>query len=113
MEFWQSLSTPVLVALIYGALINVFTLVLFGLDKSRSLSGAWRVPERVLLICTFFGGSVGALVGIKLFRHKTRKVDFLLPLVLIIVLQLAVVGYVLYKNQTASLGENVIPLYNY
>jgi len=46
---------------------------LYGIDKRRAKRGRWRVPERVLLAIGFFGGAVGALLGMAAFRHKTRK----------------------------------------
>ncbi|WP_417206586.1 DUF1294 domain-containing protein [Antarctobacter sp.] len=56
--------------------INLLTFALFGLDKRRSRRGAWRMSERRLLTCALLGGSVGAKIGQRVFRHKTSKQPF-------------------------------------
>ena len=56
--------------------VNLWTFILFGLDKIRAEEGTWRVSEGTLLAWAFFGGSIGAYAGRALFRHKTRKQPF-------------------------------------
>ena len=58
------------------ALVNIWTFMLFGLDKIRAEKGAWRVSEGTLLAWAFFGGTLGAYTGRAVFRHKTRKQPF-------------------------------------
>ncbi len=60
----------------YLAAINFTTWVAYGLDKGRAKSGKWRIPERTLLLLALVGGSLGALAGMIMFRHKTRKPKF-------------------------------------
>lgn len=60
----------------YLAAINFTTWVAYGLDKGRAKSGKWRIPERTLLLLALAGGSLGALAGMIMFRHKTRKPKF-------------------------------------
>jgi uncharacterized membrane protein YsdA (DUF1294 family) len=55
------------------AVMSVVTFALFGADKRRARAGAYRVPERTLLLCALFLGAPGALIGMRHFRHKTRK----------------------------------------
>ncbi len=62
---------------LYIYLAAVFALsaaafIAYGADKSKARRGAWRIPEKVLLGLSFFGGAAGGLGGILLFRHKTR-----------------------------------------
>lgn len=57
-------------------LVNLWTFMLFGLDKFRAEAGGWRVSEVTLLGWALLGGSVGAYAGRALFRHKTRKQPF-------------------------------------
>ena len=52
--------------------ISLITLILYAADKSRARHGAWRIPERTLLLFSFFGGAIGGLCGMYLCRHKTR-----------------------------------------
>ncbi len=64
--------------------VNVASLIIFGFDKFKSLKGEWRIPESRLLLVAFFG-PFGAFAGMLLFRHKTRKVKFLLiPIFLLV-----------------------------
>lgn len=58
--------------LILIAVLSVAALLLYGVDKLKAKAGAWRISEAALLGVGFFGGAVGALLGMKLWRHKTR-----------------------------------------
>lgn len=74
------------------AAVNLFAFVLYGVDKVKAKKGAWRIPEATLLLVAFLGGSFGALLGMEVFRHKTRHLKFriLVPLFLILHIALAV-----------------------
>ena len=61
---------------LYLELVNLAAFALYGIDKRRAKRGKWRVPEATLLLIAVIGGSVGALAGMYLFRHKTRKPKF-------------------------------------
>ncbi len=61
---------PVLIVFLVISLITFFT---YGADKSKAKRGAWRVPEKVLLGMSFFGGAAGGSLAMALFRHKTKK----------------------------------------
>ena len=69
---WRALPP----AVVWLACSTVVTFSAFGYDKAIARSNRTRVPEIVLLALTFFGGTLGALAGRTLFRHKTRKVRF-------------------------------------
>ena len=56
--------------------LNVGVWLMYGIDKWKAKSGRWRIPEKVLLLAAFAGGSVGALAGMMMFRHKTKKAKF-------------------------------------
>ena len=70
---------------IYVIIINVVTFFIYGLDKSRAKAGQWRIPEAQLI-----GGSVGALAGMKVFHHKTRKPKFKTGVPAILIIQLII-----------------------
>lgn len=53
-------------------LMSVIALIAYGRDKQLAKAQKWRTPEKVLLALGFFGGSIGALAGMELFRHKTK-----------------------------------------
>jgi uncharacterized membrane protein YsdA (DUF1294 family) len=78
--------------------VNIATFALYGLDKRRARGGGIRVPERTLLLFGFVGGSPGALLGQKLFRHKTQKRTFQVAFWVLMVLQVGVIAYVLYER---------------
>lgn len=59
------------VLIFYGAM-SLIALITYGADKLKARAGAWRIPEKVLLLLSFFGGAVGGILGMVLFRHKTR-----------------------------------------
>jgi uncharacterized membrane protein YsdA (DUF1294 family) len=80
-----------MVALGYLASINIIAFFTYGLDKLYARGHAWRITERTLLIIALLGGTVGALAGIKLFRHKTRKSSFLIWIAIILVIQIGAV----------------------
>ncbi len=62
----------VLLAAVFLAVMSLIALCLYVNDKHRAQKGQWRIPEKVLLGFGFFGGSIGALIGMKVFRHKTK-----------------------------------------
>ena len=74
------------------AAVNLLAFALYGVDKVKAKKGAWRIPEATLLLVAFLGGSVGALLGMEVFRHTTRHLKFriLVPLFLILHIALAV-----------------------
>ena len=81
--------------LYYLILANLVGLVLMGADKSKARRHRWRIPERVLFLSALLGGSLGATVGMWLFRHKTRHWYFVVGMPAILVLQ--VVAFILLR----------------
>ena len=55
---------------------NFIVFILFGIDKFKAKRSHWRIPERTLLLCAFFVGSLGALFGMYIFHHKTLHNKF-------------------------------------
>ena len=53
--------------------LNFLNFLLFGYDKFQAKRGGWRISEKVLLGLSLFGGGLGGLAGMLVFRHKTRK----------------------------------------
>jgi uncharacterized membrane protein YsdA (DUF1294 family) len=70
--------------------VNLLSCLVFYLDKRRAQLNLWRIPESTLLGLAIIGGSVGALLGMKLFHHKTKHLKFTLGLPLILCLQIGV-----------------------
>jgi len=79
------------------AAVTVITFLTYGYDKLIAGTGATRVPERILLALAFTGGTVGALLGMRLFHQKTNKESFLERFGLIVALQaVAIAGWYLF-----------------
>ncbi len=76
--------------LIYLVVLSVITFVVYGIDKLRARRHKYRIPESTLLLLAVFGGSVGALLGIYGFRHKTRHKKFTIGVPAILFAQVAV-----------------------
>jgi len=81
---------------IFLILANSFALAIFGIDKLKSKRGGWRIPESRLLLIAFFG-PFGAYMGMLLFRHKTRKIKFLLVPIFLLIQVVAIVYFYFIK----------------
>ena len=79
----------------YLIVINIVTWIAFGLDKWKAKSGKWRIPERTLLLLALAGGSLGALAGMIMFRHKTRKAKFFISVPVMFVVHCVIVAVLL------------------
>ena len=75
--------------LLYLIIINAAGFLLMLIDKQKARRGAWRIPEATLIWVAILGGSIGSLIGMYLFRHKTRHLKFLLGIPVILFAQLA------------------------
>lgn len=75
------------VALLWLLVWNFVAFALMGVDKAKARRGRWRIPEKTLFLSSILGGSVGAMLGMSLFRHKTQHRRFRLGMPLILALQ--------------------------
>ncbi len=83
---------------VYLIIINLVTCILYGVDKLKAIAGSRRrTPEKVLLGFTFVGGSIGALVGMQFFRHKTCHLKFQVLVPLFLILHIALIVFVYIK----------------
>lgn len=82
------------IAYVFG--MSLVTFLIFGYDKWISGTGQRRIPEKRLLQFALLGGSPGALLGMSLFRHKTRKTAFQLWIGLVVLLHVAVLAAVAF-----------------
>ena len=80
------------VLLVWLAVINLLTFIVYGADKRRARKGKWRVPEKTLFLLPLLGGSIGALLGMRVFHHKTKHWYFVwgIPAILLAQIALAV-----------------------
>ena len=86
------LESPVLLYLI---IVNAATFLLMLADKQKAKRGAWRIPEKTLIGAAAIGGSIGALCGMYLFRHKTKHLKFTLGIPLILAVQVIAVIFLM------------------
>ena len=78
--------------------MNIITFIVFGIDKWKARNEKWRTPESTLFLLAIFGGSIGALLGMQVWRHKTQHWSFRLGIPLILILQVALVLWITYKK---------------
>lgn len=76
------------ILILYLLLANLAAFALMGADKRRAQRCRWRIPEKTLFLSAILGGSPGAILGMYLFRHKTKHLQFVLGMPAVLVLQL-------------------------
>ena len=79
------------ILLVYLLLINAIGFLLMLVDKYKAKRNLWRIPEATLMGVAAIGGSIGAIVGMNLFRHKTKHPKFYIGLPVILALQIVLV----------------------
>ncbi len=86
---------------IYLVIINVTTFIFFGFDKWMARTQGWRTKEATLWLLSFLGGTIGGIIGMQVFRHKTQKTSFQFIFAIILVVQAFVTAgaYYLYSVQ--------------
>ncbi|MBP5583979.1 MAG: DUF1294 domain-containing protein [Bacteroidales bacterium] len=85
------MNTDLKIILLYLFAINIVAFFAFGIDKLKAKRDKWRIPESTLLSMAVLGGSIGALAGMKVWRHKTLHDKFRIGIPVIIALQIAAV----------------------
>jgi len=75
--------------------INVLTFVVYGVDKWKAKQGKWRISEATLLMLAVAGGTIGALLGMQVWHHKTMHLKFKYGLPLILLAQIALIALVI------------------
>lgn len=87
-----------MVLIVYLAIVNSVTFILFGIDKWKAVHNRWRIKILVLLGFCAIGGSIGGLLGMKVFHHKTHKSYFSFGVPLILLVQILVICYLKISN---------------
>ena len=85
------------VLLVWLAVINLLTFIVYGADKRRARKGKWRVPEKRLFLLPLLGGSIGALLGMRVFHHKTKHWYFVWGIPAILLAQIALAVWIYTK----------------
>ena len=83
--------------LMYFFVINLVTFLIMGYDKHEAKINQWRISEKALFLLCIFGGSIGGILGMYVFRHKTQKWYFKFGFPLIVIIQICIVIYIMLK----------------
>ena len=73
--------------------INAVTFIIYGIDKYKAKKAKWRISEATLLLLAVLGGSIGAWMGMKVWRHKTKHKKFKYGIPAILLIQIALMAY--------------------
>ena len=87
------------VIIIYFAVLNIMGFAAMGIDKWKAAHHAWRIPEKVLFLIAIFGGSLGSIIGMYTFRHKTKHWYFVYGMPLIMAAQIGVACWIIGSGQ--------------
>ncbi len=81
--------------MMYLVAVNLLAFICFGVDKQKAKTHQWRISENTLLGIAVCGGSLGAICGMRLFRHKTKHLKFTigLPIILLVQAIAAIIAY--------------------
>ena len=80
----------------YLVIVNIVGFAMMGIDKKRAIRGAWRISESSLFLTALIGGSIGCILGMKTFRHKTKHWYFKYGLPAILILQIVLLVLLSY-----------------
>ena len=83
--------------LLYLAGVNLTGFAIMGIDKWKAKKQAFRIPEATLFLIAIIGGSIGSLIGMYTFRHKTRHMTFVIGMPVILALQILIL-FLLYNS---------------
>ena len=84
------MDTVTLITL-YLIAINFISFATMGVDKAKARNRAWRIPESTLFVLALIGGSLGSVIGMHFFHHKTKHRYFLYGMPAILLLQILLV----------------------
>lgn len=85
--------------IIYFVIINIIGFLIMYIDKQKAKKGKWRIPEKTIFIVTALGGGIGTVLGMYAFRHKTQKINFVIGLPLITIVEIAAIIYFAFINK--------------
>ena len=87
---WQMLG-------LYLLAVNLAAFGMMGADKGRARRGGWRISEKALFLFPVLGGALGGLLGMRIFRHKTKHWYFRWGFLLLLILQLAGLWFLAFR----------------
>ncbi len=91
-------KTGLVIFAVYLAAVNIAGFIMMLSDKRRAASGRWRIREAAFFAVSLLGGSLGTLMGMYAFRHKTKHMSFVLLIPLILIIQTALLAFLFAKG---------------
>ncbi len=76
--------------------LNLITFIIYCIDKFKAKKAKWRISEATLILLAVIGGSIGAWLGLQVWRHKTQHKKFFIGIPMILTLQVVATIYILY-----------------
>ena len=92
-DFSQILTLQNIV--VYLVIVNILGFAVMYIDKQKAKKGSWRIKESTIFVITFLGGGVGTILGMYVFRHKTKKLKFTIGLPTILLTEITLAVYFL------------------
>lgn len=89
------MMNPITFLIIYFVIINIVGFAIMGIDKRKAIKRTFRIPEATLFIVALIGGSIGSILGMQIFRHKTRHWYFVFGMPAILIAQIALLVFLL------------------
>ena len=89
------MKNPITFLIIYFVIINIVGFAIMGIDKRKAIKRTFRIPEATLFIVALIGGSIGSILGMQIFRHKTRHWYFVFGMPAILIAQIALLVFLL------------------
>ncbi len=87
----------------YFIIMNIIGFALMGIDKHKAKKRAFRIPEATLFIVALIGGSIGSILGMYAFRHKTKHWYFVYGMPFILIVQLILLAVLIYAPISISI----------
>lgn len=87
------MTNSILITYLIG--VNIAGVMLMAIDKGRAIRRRWRIKEKNLFLIAIIGGSLGCMIGMQLFRHKTKHIKFTIgmPSIFIIQVIITIIAY--------------------
>lgn len=84
------------IILIYLLIINLIGFALMGIDKRKAIHHKYRIPEKTLFLTALLGGSIGSILGMQTFHHKTKHWYFVIGMPAILILQILLIFFLFH-----------------
>ena len=82
----------------YLVIVNLVAFAMFGIDKKKAQKKQWRISEKALFLSAILGGSIGAILGMYTFHHKTKHWYFQFGIPAIMIVQIAAAYWLVHKG---------------